>query len=100
MHQVPEKKGLINIMTYNTHSIVGGVTIEFTDNGGGIPPEIIDNIFNPFFTTKGSGTGLGLAIIRKIIDNHRGHISVRNRPGVGVTFVINLPLDPRKPRKN
>jgi len=99
VHQVPEKKGLINIMTYNTHSSAGGVTIEFTDNGGGIPPEIIDNIFNPFFTTKGSGTGLGLAIIRKIIDNHRGHISVRNRPGVGVTFVINLPLDPRKPQE-
>jgi two-component system sensor histidine kinase HydH len=83
-------------MTYNTHSITGGVTIEFSDNGGGIAPEIIENIFNPFFTTKGTGTGLGLPIIRKIIDNHRGNINVRNRPGVGVTFVINLPLDPTK----
>jgi len=96
LQQVPEKKGLINIMTYNTPSITGGVTIEFSDNGGGIPSDVIDNIFNPFFTTKGTGTGLGLPIIRKIIDNHKGNINVRNRPGVGVTFVINLPLDPTK----
>ena len=95
LQQVPEKKGLINIMTYNTLALTGGVTIEVSDTGGGIAPEIIDNIFNPFFTTKGSGTGLGLAIIRKIIENHRGNINVRNRPGVGVTFVINLPTDPR-----
>ena len=95
LQQIPEKKGLINIMTYNTLSKKGGVTVEVTDNGGGIAPEIIDNVFNPFFTTKGTGTGLGLAIIRKIIDNHKGNINVRNRPGVGVTFVINLPSDPR-----
>ncbi len=95
LQQVPERKGLINITTYNTRSAKGGLTIEFSDNGGGIEPEIIDNIFNPFFTTKGSGTGLGLAIIQKIIDNHKGNINVRNRPGVGVTFVINLPVDPR-----
>jgi two-component system sensor histidine kinase HydH len=96
LQQVPPKKGLINIMTYNTLSLSGGVTIEFSDNGGGISTDIIDNIFNPFFTTKGSGTGLGLAIIRKIINHHTGNINVRNRPGVGVTFVINLPLDPTK----
>ncbi|PIE33837.1 hypothetical protein CSA56_10010 [candidate division KSB3 bacterium] len=95
LQQVADKKGLINIMTYNTLSLNGGVTIEVSDNGGGIAPESIDNIFNPFFTTKGSGTGLGLAIIRKIIENHRGNINVRNRPGVGVTFVINFPIDPR-----
>lgn len=95
LHQVPEKRGLINIMTYNTLSVRGGVTVEISDNGGGISTEIIDNIFNPFFTTKGGGTGLGLVITRKIINNHRGTINVRNRPGVGVTFVINLPLEPR-----
>ncbi len=94
LQQVTDKKGLINIMTYNTLSLNGGVTVEVGDNGGGIAPELIDNIFNPFFTTKGAGTGLGLAIIRKIIDNHHGNINVRNRPGVGVTFVINFPIDP------
>jgi len=96
LQQVAEKQGRINIMTYNTLSLKGGVTVEVSDNGGGIAPEIIDNIFNPFFTTKGTGTGLGLAIIRKIIENHHGNINVRNRPGVGVTFVINLPKDPRE----
>ncbi len=96
LQQVAEKQGRINIMTYNTLSLKGGVTIEVSDNGGGIAPEIIDNIFNPFFTTKGTGTGLGLAIIRKIIENHHGNINVRNRPGVGVTFVINFPGDPRE----
>lgn len=95
LYQVPEKGGLINIMTYNTLSAKSGVTIEISDNGGGIPTEFIENIFNPFFTTKGSGTGLGLAITRKIIENHKGNINIRNRPGVGVTFVINLPLDAR-----
>ena len=94
LHQIPEKRGLITIMTNNALSAKGGVTIEITDNGGGIPTEIIENIFNPFFTTKGTGTGLGLAITKKIIDNHHGNINVRNRPGVGVTFVINLPSDP------
>jgi signal transduction histidine kinase len=94
LHQVPEKRGLITIMTNNALSAKGGVTVEITDNGGGIPTEIIENIFNPFFTTKGTGTGLGLAITKKIIDNHKGNINVRNRPGVGVTFVINLPLNP------
>ncbi|PID56993.1 hypothetical protein CSB45_08700 [candidate division KSB3 bacterium] len=96
LQQTSEHKGLINIMTYNTLSMSGGVTVEVSDNGGGILPEIIDNIFNPFFTTKGIGTGLGLAVIRKIIENHKGNISVHNRPGMGVTFVINLPLDPGK----
>ncbi len=96
LQQVPEKKGLINIMTYNSLSVKGGVMVEISDNGGGIDPEIIANIFNPFFTTKGSGTGLGLAIIRKIIENHKGTINVKNRPGAGVTFVIHLPTDMRQ----
>lgn len=94
LHQIPETRGLITLMTNNALSAKGGVTVEITDNGGGIPTEIIENIFNPFFTTKGTGTGLGLAITKKIIDNHHGNINVRNRPGVGVTFVINLPADP------
>jgi len=91
---MPER-GRLNIVTYNNRlGDQDGVTIEFSDTGGGIPPEILDNIFNPFFTTKDSGTGLGLAIAHRIIENHHGIISVKNRPGKGVTFVINLPVDP------
>ena len=62
------------------------------DTGGGIDPAIIDNIFNPFFTTKERGTGLGLAISNKIITNHKGHIEVENVAGKGVTFIVCLPM--------
>jgi signal transduction histidine kinase len=68
------------------------VAISITDTGGGIDPAIIDNIFNPFFTTKERGTGLGLAISNKIVTNHKGHIEVENVAGKGVTFVVYLPM--------
>jgi signal transduction histidine kinase len=68
------------------------VSISITDTGGGINPAVIDNIFNPFFTTKERGTGLGLAISNKIINNHRGHIDIENSVGKGVTFIVYLPL--------
>ena len=68
------------------------VTASIADTGGGIDPAIIDNIFNPFFTTKERGTGLGLAISNKIITNHKGHIEVENVAGKGVTFIVYLPV--------
>lgn len=74
---------------------VGGqkvVTIRIEDNGGGIPQEVFENIFNPFFTTKSSGTGLGLSISRKIIESHGGTIRVENNIGHGVTVSLHLPL--------
>lgn len=66
--------------------------VEVRDTGGGIPPEILENIFNPFFTTKQEGTGLGLAIAHKIISQHKGKIEVINQPGIGATFLVQLPL--------
>ena len=68
------------------------ISIEIGDTGGGIPSEVLHNIFNPFFTTKGWGTGLGLAICHRIIDGHRGVIEVDNDPGRGVTFTVKLPV--------
>jgi len=68
------------------------IQAEVKDTGGGIKLEILDNIFNPFFTTRENGTGLGLAIVHKIITQHRGQIEVINHPGVGATFVIRFPL--------
>ncbi|HSO71995.1 MAG TPA: GAF domain-containing protein, partial [Thermodesulfobacteriota bacterium] len=70
----------------------GWATAEIRDTGGGIPPELLHNIFNPFFTTKASGSGLGLSIVHKIITRHYGNVEIDNRPGEGVSFFIKLPL--------
>ncbi|MGA2955731.1 MAG: GAF domain-containing protein [Thermodesulfobacteriota bacterium] len=70
--------------------------IEVEDTGGGIPQENLDNIFNPFFTTKQDGTGLGLAITHKIITGYGGQIEVINHQGAGATFVIQFPLPGKK----
>jgi signal transduction histidine kinase len=61
------------------------------DSGKGIPPELVSEIFNPFFTTKESGTGLGLAIVRKIVELHGGNLMVHSQPGQGTRFDIHLP---------
>src|SRR5262249_30397206 len=54
----------------------GRATVRLRDNGGGIEPEKLDRIFNPFFTTKAQGTGLGMAISKKIVEAHQGTIAV------------------------
>jgi len=69
------------------------VLIEISDTGPGINEEDIDNIFNPFFTTKSQGTGLGLSITHRIIEQHHGTISVDSNPDTGTTFTISLPID-------
>ena len=68
------------------------VVITVSDNGPGIPPEVTDRIFSPFFTTKPQGSGLGLAIVRKIVDAHDGRIDVGERPGGGTVFRVTLPF--------
>jgi len=70
----------------------GTVEIGIIDRGSGIEPEHLENIFNPFFTTKATGVGLGLAIVSKIVDEHGGKVSVDSRPGVGSTFRVFLPF--------
>ncbi len=68
------------------------VEIDITDTGCGIPPENLNKIFEPFFSTKGQrGTGLGLSVIWGIIDNHNGVITVQSEVGKGTTFSIRLP---------
>lgn len=70
----------------------GSALITVSDNGNGIPQEIIDRIFSPYFTTKGSGTGLGLAMTRRIIEFWKGKIWFETKQGEGTTFYIQLPL--------
>jgi signal transduction histidine kinase len=69
------------------------VQIAVTDDGAGIPEEIQARIFEPFFTTRerGAGTGLGLAVSKRIIEQHRGTLSFKSKPGEGTTFQIELP---------
>ena len=66
--------------------------LEVADSGEGIPDEQLEDIFNPFFTTKAHGVGLGLAMVSKFVDSHGGTISVTSRPGEGSTFLVQLPV--------
>ncbi len=68
--------------------------IEISDNGPGIPSDVLPHIFDPFFTTKeeGKGTGLGLSMVYGIVENHGGNIIARSKAGEGTTFIITLPL--------
>jgi signal transduction histidine kinase len=71
------------------------IQISISDNGIGIPSEIIPKIFDPFFTTKETGTGLGLALVKKIITAHNGTIEAFSGQGRGTTFIITLPVESR-----
>lgn len=73
----------------------GNVIVEIRDTGKGIPPDHLERIFDPGFTTKGTGvgTGLGLSIVYQIIQDHGGTIEVESTVGAGATFRINLPVE-------
>jgi len=68
------------------------IRIEVYDTGKGIREDLLERVFQPFFTTKAKGTGLGLAISRQLIDQHGGTIGVSNRPEGGTLFTIRLPV--------
>ena len=64
--------------------------LQVQDTGPGIPPAILDRIFNPFFTTKDTGTGLGLAIVHRIVEAHDGTITATNAEDGGARFDIRI----------
>lgn len=74
-----------------TANLVQELVIEVKDNGPGIPKEMQEDIFVPFFTTKENGSGIGLSLSRQIILRHRGHLLVKSEPGEGTCFIIRLP---------
>ena len=75
------------------------VQIEFSDNGKGIPKEYLEEIFNPFFTTKDKGSGLGLSISNQIVQDHNGYIVVESELNQGASFFVNLPVNQEYQRK-
>lgn len=70
--------------------------VEIADTGTGIDPEVLPHIFEPFFTTKpgGRGTGLGLSIATRIVDAHRGTVTVAARESGGTVFAVRIPVIP------
>lgn len=68
------------------------IFIEVIDTGTGIPSDIKDQLFQPFSSQTRAGTGLGLTIVKKIVDDHHGHIEVSSEPGVGTSFTVYLPV--------
>jgi signal transduction histidine kinase len=87
--QAIESKGKIEVTLERRGSTA---VIEVTDNGRGIAPDQLPNIFRPFYTTKGDGTGLGLSLARRIVEDHHGRIDVSSTVGKGTTFAVVLPM--------
>ena len=74
------------------------VRIDIQDEGSGIPKDVLEKIFAPFFTTKARGTGLGLAVVKKVIDRHNGKVDAWSEVGKGTCFKLFLPLSAKLPK--
>ena len=110
-HAMEETGGTLNVIVeniiLNDHSPAAcpelspgqHIRIRVSDTGPGITPEIIDRIFDPYFTTKkfGKGSGMGLSVVHGIVKNHYGTIAVDSKPGKGTRFSILFPLATEKP---
>ena len=85
--------GALTVRTWAGAATPPEAWIEIADTGGGIPPEVLSRIWEPFFTTKpeGKGTGLGLGICRRIVEEHGGTIELHSHPGTGTAARIMLP---------
>jgi len=87
--QATEKAGTIFVSLQCDRD---AVLITVADQGRGIAPDVLPNIFRPFFTTKGHGTGLGLSLARRIVEAHGGTITARSELGKGAQFLVRLPM--------
>ncbi|MHA2278802.1 MAG: two-component system sensor histidine kinase NtrB [Candidatus Kariarchaeaceae archaeon] len=89
---IPEK-GIIKIKTFKKVE-PNGIGFEIIDDGTGIPPNVLNHIFNPYFTTKKDGTGLGLAIAKNIVDELNGTLTCKSEQNNGTTMTVFLPILP------
>ena len=89
--QVCEAKPAIEVWAgaINQHMML----IRVSDNGPGIPSDVIDQVFDPFFTTRAAGTGLGLAVLASVVQRHGGTVNAANRESGGAQFTILLPVE-------
>jgi two-component system sensor histidine kinase FlrB len=89
--QVCEENPVIEVWAgaINQHMML----IRVSDNGPGIPSDVIDQVFDPFFTTRAAGTGLGLAVLASVVQRHGGTVHATNRESGGAQFTILLPVE-------
>ncbi|NUN92587.1 MAG: PAS domain-containing protein [Verrucomicrobiae bacterium] len=86
------------ILRVRTELVGERLAITVRDTGGGIPPETLQRLFEPYFTTKSEGTGLGLLIVQRVVREHGGLIEVSSEPGRGTTFRVLLPIAEKRTR--
>jgi len=89
MQSMPGGGNIFVKVQKNTHA----VRVIFEDSGPGIPGDILEKIWEPFFTTKDKGTGLGLGIVKNIIEQHHGDIQINNRENSGAVVTVELPIE-------
>ena len=95
LHNALQAMGNKGVLKIDVKHQDNTISVSITDNGPGIPPEIMPRIFEPFFTTKppGEGSGLGLDIVHKIIEKHQGQLQVESVPGQTKFTVVSLPME-------
>jgi PAS domain S-box-containing protein len=84
-------------LSFSTKRTVDGLVFKLTDTGSGIPEELLEKIFEPYFTTKDFGSGLGLTLVYKIVKEHGADIQVQSKVGTGTTVTIVFPPPQRAP---
>jgi signal transduction histidine kinase len=88
LEATPERSRIF-VSTYVNHN---NIVLSVSDTGTGMSSEVIENIFDPMFSTKEKRFGMGLPLVKRIMDEHMGHIEVESKPGEGTTFIVSLPL--------
>jgi signal transduction histidine kinase len=84
--------GVIQVDTSNAPDASTDLLITIQDDGPGLSPDALRQLFTPFYTTKPDGTGLGLVITRRIVEEHAGTVAVLSEPGAGARFTVRLPV--------
>jgi PAS domain S-box-containing protein len=90
--QAPKRRGPVVVRASVESGAPAMLRIEVVDDGVGVPPQLAERVFTPFFTLRAKGTGLGLAVVRRVAEAHRGTATHEPTPGGGATFVVRVPL--------